>query len=436
MFYRSVQEELKKWKDNPERKPLIINGARQVGKSTALKQFGLENFPKVHYFNFEIESNLRNLFETSLSPASILKGLMIEKDIKIDHQHDLIIFDEIQSCPKALHSLKYFQEDNFKTNICAAGSLLGIHLSSESYPVGKVDEINMFPLSFKEFLLALKLNLLAEELDKEITPHIHGKFWEIWKLYLVVGGLPEVVSTYVSYKDNIFEALTNVREKQKLLINEYIRDMAKHSGKINALHLERVFREIPVQLAKNQDDSVKRFRFSGVLPSVSQYARFASVFDWLNGAGLIFKVPIVDRVEVPIIQHIQESKFKAYIFDVGILSALIDIPPKILLDFDFHTYKGYIAENYVLQEMKCSGVDKVYGWQGTNAEIEFLVSSFSGIIPIEVKAGSVKKAKSFASYIKKYSPEKGFIFGATIPRQDGIVFREPIYRAGITLKNK
>ncbi len=431
MFYRDILNDLKLWKNNPQRKPLIVNGARQVGKSTILKEFGKSDYPNIHYFNFELEPALNSLFESSLDPSIILKNLMINKNININKK-DLLFFDEIQNSPKALNSLKYFQENSPEINLCAAGSLLGIHLSHESYPVGKVDELSMYPLSFKEFLLALDMKMLADELSGSINNFLHEKFWETWKLYLIVGGLPEVISTYLKFRDNVFQALNSVREKQKLLINEYVRDMAKHSGKANSLHLERVFREIPIQLAKSQDDSVKRFRFSGVLQGVSQYSRFASVFDWLQGAGLVFKVPLVDSVEIPLIQHVKESKFKAYLFDTGILSALIDMPVKSLLDFNFNTYKGYLAENYVLQELMCRGVNStIYGWQGKNAEIEFLVSGFSGIIPIEVKSGSVKKAKSFASYIKRYSPEKGIILGNTTSRKDGIVFREPIYKAGV-----
>jgi len=431
MFYRKIEDKLSKWLANTGRKPLILNGARQVGKSTVLKKFGAENFKKLHYFNFEIDEKLKILFENTLDPKEILKGLMIEKNIEINTNTDLIFFDEIQVCPRALHSLKYFQENAPNIKICAAGSLLGVHVSNDSYPVGKVDELFMYPMSFEEFLLALGREILVSELRSEIKEFIHLKLWDLWKLYLVVGGLPEVVSTYLDSEENIVTALINVREKQRLIIHEYIRDMAKYSGKANALHLERVFREIPIQLAKSQDDSVKRFKFSGVLPSVSQYSRFASVFDWLKGAGLIFKVPIVDSVEIPLVQHISESRFKAYLFDVGMLGALADIPPKMLLDFNFNTYKGYLAENFVLQELKCRGIDNLYSWQGTKAEIEFLTTSFSGVIPIEVKAGSVKRAKSFASYIKKFKPEKGIILGATVSRKDGVVVREPLYKAGV-----
>lgn len=431
MFHRKIEEKLDLWLVNKGRKPLILNGARQVGKSTVLKKFGSENFKKLHYFNLEIEEKLKLLFDTSLDPKEILKGLMIEKNIEINTETDLIFFDEIQSCPKALHSLKYFQENMPEIKICAAGSLLGVHTSEGSYPVGKVDELFMYPLNFEEFLLALGKDLLISELRSDISEFIHLKLWDIWKLYLVVGGLPEVVSTYLDSAENILTALTNVREKQKLIANEYIRDMAKYSGKVNALHLERVFREIPIQLAKSQDESVKRFKFTGVLPGISQYSRFASAFDWLKAAGLIFKVPIVDSVEVPLVQHLSESRFKAYLFDVGILGALAEIPPKILLDFNFNTYKGYVAENFVLQELRCRGIDQIYSWQGTQAEIEFLVTTFSGVIPIEVKAGSVKRAKSFSSYVKKYKPEKGLILGATTSRKDGIVLREPLYKAGV-----
>jgi predicted AAA+ superfamily ATPase len=431
MFYRKIESKLKNWLVSPTRKPLIINGARQVGKSTVLKKFGTENFSRLHYFNFEVDNKLKILFENTLDPKEIIKSLMIERNIEINAATDLIFFDEIQVCPKALHSLKYFYENTPDYKVCAAGSLLGVQLSDDSYPVGKVDELHMFPLTFEEFLLAHGQELLIKELNLKVSEYLHLKLWEFWRLYLVVGGLPEVVSIYLNNQDQITLALTKVREKQNLIVNEYLRDMSKYSGKANALHLERIFREVPIQLARNQDSSVKRFKFVGVIPSVSQYSRFASAFDWLKAAGLIFKVPIIDLVEIPLIQHASESRFKAYLFDVGILGALADIPPKVLLDFKFDTYKGYFAENFILQELRARGIENVYCWHGSQAEVEFLVTTFSGILPIEVKAGSVKKAKSFNSYIKKFQPEKGYIFGATTPRQDGVVFREPLYRVGV-----
>lgn len=441
MYARFLENDLKNWSKGRNRKPLIVNGVRQVGKTSLLKKFGSENFEQCHTINFELSPTLRLIFEATLNPQSIVESLSFHFGQKINLENDLLFFDEIQACPKALNSLKYFNENLPQLAVCAAGSLLGVTLSPEPFPVGKVDELTLFPLSFAEFLSAIGEKLLLEALEKEDAAEsfpigIHEKLWNFWKHYLVVGGLPEVVQQYEREKNNLVSAFQAVREKQLLLINEYLRDMAKHSGNANARHLERVFRSIPAQLAKTVDDSVSRFRFTGVVPGVSQYSRLVSAFDWLQRAGLMLKVPIIDSVVTPLTQHVKESFFKAYLFDVGLMGALGEISPKELIDFQFGTYKGYVAENYVAQALKTSGIKNLYAWNEKTAEIEFLVSAVNGILPVEVKAGSVKQAKSLGIFIKRYKPERAYIFGATTPRDDKpndstTVHRRPIYAAGI-----
>lgn len=370
----------------------------------------------------------------------IVNSLTLQLSREIDLEHDVVFFDEIQACPRALHSLKYFQEQMPSLSVCAAGSLLGVTLSREPFPVGKVDTLRMFPFSFDEYLLALGEDLLVDVLlhaktDADYPAGAHEKLWDHWRYYLVVGGLPEVVASYVDKRDELFLALNIVREKQLALVNEYIKDMAKHSGSTNALHLERVFRSVPAQLARAQDDSVGRFRFKGVVPGISQYSRLVSAFDWLVGAGLVYKIPIIPSALAPLSQFEKESFFKLYVFDTGLLGALGDIPPPQFLDFEFGTYKGYVAENYVLQAIKTSGVGKVYGWNEKMAEIEFLFNDFDGPVPVEVKSGRVTQAKSLGVFMKRYSPKKAYIFGTTPIRDEKVaktlVLRRPIYTAGL-----
>ena len=436
-YYRKIERDLISWSKLENRKPLILNGARQVGKTYVLNKFAKENFRTVHYLNFESDIKLLSLFQGGLEPKKIIDGIRLHRNIEIDVEHDILFFDEIQACPLALTSLKYFCEKMPSLAICAAGSLLGVRLSKEPFPVGKVHELNMFPLDFSEFLLAIgevvAADLLSSKDGGPLTVAAHATLWELWRLYLVVGGLPEVIQEFSKSKDSLLKALTDARQKQILLINEYLKDMAKHAGQANALHLERIFRNIPAQLAKVQEDSVKRFRFTGVVPGISQYLRLASAFDWLEGSGLIYKIPIIDSAQVPLRQHVKESIFKAYIFDTGILGALGDIPIKTLLDFEYGTYKGYVAENFALQALKASGVGTVYGWSEGTAEVEFIVQDFVGPVPIEVKSGSVRQAKSLTQFVRRYKPEKAFIFGATLSREDGVVRRRPLYLTGLQL---
>lgn len=435
MYFRSAIKQLEIWKSRQQRKPLIVNGARQVGKTSLVKSFGKDSFSQVHYFNFEIEDALHTLFQESLIPAEIIKKLSLHRGLKINLDSDLLIFDEIQSCPRALNSLKYFAEDLPKQAVIAAGSLLGLSLSSEPYPVGKVEEINLYPLSFIEFLMALGRQDLVEELEQAriqfvISTSLHNLLFNLWKEYLIVGGLPEIVSIYCQHAGDAYEKVLNVRERQLELVSSYVKDMAKHSGKSNALHLERIFKSIPAQLAKVIDDSVRRFRFSGVVPGISQYSSLASAFSWLAAAGLIYKVPEIHGAAQPLSQHTKESIFKLYLFDCGILGAIGAIPAKLFYDFKTDCYKGFVAENFVIQALTCFNTRNIYGWREGEAKVEFIWQSERGVVPIEVKSGQVRQAKSLGVFMRKYDPFKAVIFGATIPRRDKNILRLPIYTAG------
>lgn len=414
---RLIQEALKKWKHNKNRKPLVLKGVRQTGKTYSLKEFGKSEFPAFHYLNFEENKKAAGLFIENLNPKRIINDLSFLLDKTIDIKNDLLILDEIQACPEALTSLKYFAEELPEFAVCCAGSLLGLSLNETSFPVGKIDLLHMHPLCFAEFLEAINdtksLTLLNELHSKDtISEIVHEHLWQQLKIYLVIGGLPEVVRTFAENKNNLHTGISLARVKQQELIFGYYSDIAKHSGKVNAMHIDRVWRNIPNQLAQSQDGSAKRFQFGGIVPGIDRYQRLANVFDWLIAAELVIKVPIIEYVALPLSAHSEESRFKLYLFDVGILGALADLPPKSILDYNYGTYKGYYAENFVAQQFIAKGINNLYSWQEDRAEIEFLRVENSAIIPIEVKSGWVTRNQSLNKYAEKYQPPYRAVFSA------------------------
>ena len=392
-------------------------GARQVGKTYILKQFGEESFPAAHYVNFEEDESLHTVFQQNLNPERILQELSFHFDSSINSEKDLLIFDEIQACPKALTSLKYFHEKMPGFAICSAGSLLGLQLGETSFPVGKVEHLQMFPMSFEEFLEGsgdaryseLLRNVKAHETMADVA---HSHLWESLRNYFIVGGLPEVVQTFADYKEDLFTALGLVRKRQTELVRDYVADIAKHSGKQNAMHIERIWQNIPAQLSKVQNGSTPRFRFKGVVPGIKAYSRLTGAIDWLLAAGLIIKVHIVNCGELPFSAYTTENRFKLLCFDVGILGAISQLPPKTIRDYDYGTYKGYFAENFIAQEFRCAGVGQLYSWKEKTAEVEFLREENGDVLPVEVKSGFVTQAKSLKVFAQKYSPRYRTIMSA------------------------
>lgn len=406
---RYILSDLKEWKDKIGRKPLILQGVRQTGKTYVLKEFGETCFQQLHYLNFELNPGLVKLFQGDFQPTRILTDLRFVLGRDIDPAHDLLIFDEIQACPPALTSLKYFAEQLPELAVCCAGSLLGLTLSESSFPVGKVEFMSMYPMSFSEFLLANEetaaLGILNQcSLETSLSETVHSHLWEQFKIYLVTGGLPEVVQTYLHHKANPYLAFQAVRQKQNDLIFGYYADIAKHSGKVSAMQIDRLWRAIPSQLAKTQDGSSQRFQFKGIIPGIDRYQRLANVIDWLLAAHLIIKVPCIAHVELPLSAYTEASFFKLYVFDVGILAALSDLSAQSILAYDYGTYKGYYAENFIAQELQTRHQVPLYSWQEGHAEIEFLFAKEASIIPIEVKSGWVTRNQSLNKYAEKYHP--------------------------------
>ena len=347
---RKMMDRLIEWKKEKIRKPLLLKGTRQVGKTHLLKEFGIQYFSQFHYFDFEKEPFLGKIFEPDLNPRRILDHLSLHTHKPIHIGKDLIIFDEIQAIPKALTSLKYFCEECPKLHLCGASSLLGLHPNSATFPVGKATFETLRPMSFEEFLMASQdkgLSVIQKLSSQgEISELQCSYLWDQLKRYFIVGGLPEAVSIYCEYKDTPFEAFSRVRKKQDDLLTAYYPDIVRYSGKVNASHIDRVLQSIPEQLNPSHKNPITRFKFRGIIPGVVHYARLASAIDWLETAGLIIKTKTYRK----------ENSFKLFLFDVGLLGSMSHLSPTTILEADHRNLKGLI-ENFAAQ-----GEENLINW--------------------------------------------------------------------------
>lgn len=433
---RAAMTFLSEWKNKKDRKPLVVKGARQVGKTWLLKEFGKNNFKNCRYFDFEKEkSRWTPVFANDIDPKTVLRNISLLLNEQIDSKNDILIFDEIQNIPRAITSLKYFHDEMPEIAIISAGSLLGIILSDESFPVGKVEFFNLSPMNFKEFLLNYGNDLLfkvyEEAWKKKATDEtLHAKLTEVMREYLITGGMPEAAGYFLNHRNNpgVFDA---VRKKQRDLLNTYQADFAKHSGKNNAVHISAVYQNVPVQLASNINDSVKKFKFKEALKGKKGYTELSGPIDWLVNAELIIKIPICNRAELPLKAFCKDNTFKLYYNDIGLLGAELDLPPSAILMDDYGMSKGYFMENFAAQELFHSSERPVYAWNERTSEIEFIITEGRNIVPVEVKSGTRTKAKSLQQYILKYNPEKAYILsGYKHFNTDKNISRIPLYYAG------
>jgi len=427
---RDLFQKLIEWKHRRNRKPLLLKGARQVGKTWLLTQFGNKEFSHTHTLNFERDPDACTLFEGSLSPNTILRNIELYLNRSIDTSSDLILFDEVQECPRVLTSLKYFAEERSELPICCAGSHIGLALGSSSFPVGKVEPLTLYPMTFREFLEAQHTKLV-EMIDAPppIPEAFHSRLWEELKTYYVTGGMPEVVQCYLDRQPASHETFLEIREVQNRLIQGYRADFAKHSGKTNAAHINRVFDNVPEQITKTVDSSVGRYRFKDVIPGYTKFSQLESPVDWLIQSGLILPVYIVDSPAIPLRSRRKDNTFKLFLFDIGLLGCMADIPVRSVLSQDFGSYKGFLAENYVAQELRSSGIPELYTWRGKTSEIEFLIVVGGNIIPIEVKSGSrLHRAKSLTVFREKYEPEATVGVSAGPERISGNHHHLPLYK--------
>lgn len=408
---RLLYKQLVDWKSKQNRKPLLLKGARQVGKTWLIEEFGKNEFRAVHTFNFQEEPELAGILKKSLNPVNIIRSLELSYSININIEADLIFFDEIQECPEAITSLKFFFEKIPKTAVCCAGSHIGVTRLETSFPVGKIDTLILHPMNFQEFLMNNHREML-ELFDKpESLPSIiHNKLLELLKVYFALGGMPEVNKIYNAERQLNLEIFKEIRYIQNQIITGYQSDFSKHAGKVNANHINRVFENIPVQIMKNTDFSVGRFRFKDVIPGYSKYSQLIGPIEWLVKAGLCHPVYVIEHPAIPLKAYRKENLFKLMLLDIGLLNSMNNISLGSILQQDFGIYKGYLAENFTAQELISYGINDLYSWRGRTSEIEFLLQDEDSVIPLEVKSGMrTSRTKSLDVFIEKHSPHTSYI---------------------------
>ena len=399
---RRLEQDLKKWKDSPMRKPLLLLGARQVGKTWLMRHFGDENYKDVVYIRFDRNERMRRIFETSnYDMKELLLLMQAETNINIKPGDTLIILDEIQDCPAALTSLKYFCEDLPDYHVMAAGSLLGVKQHhGTGFPVGKVNTMILYPLTFREFMTALEHphDIDFIELQKwESVKLISDRLTHLLKLYYYIGGMPEVVNTYLQTKD--FSA---VRSAQNEILSNYANDFSKHVPAMLAAKLSLLWESIPHQLAKEN----KRFIYKEV-DSKMRARDLESAMDWLFRAGLIYRVDRINEPSLPIGAY-RDGAFKLYFLDVGLLGAKCELEVSTILEKSaiFKEFKGALTEQFVQQELRAESQISPHYWQSDTfrAEVDFVIQTSMNVVPIEVKAEHNTKAKSLLNYCRKYKP--------------------------------
>ena len=422
---RLIFKQLNDWKYSVNRKPLIMRGARQVGKTWVVKEFGKRAYKNVVYINFESTKTLQNLFETDYSIERILFALRVETGVEIEPENTLLIFDEIQECKGALTSLKYFYENAPQYHIIAAGSLLGVAMSgATSFPVGKVNFLNIYPMSFVEFLLALNEKPLIDLLiskDWEFIKVFKTKYINLLRLYFYVGGMPEAVQAFVNK-----QSLENVRIIQSEILTAYEQDFSKHAPNEIVPRIRLIWQSIVAQLSKEN----KKFIY-GALKKGARAKEYEMALAWLVDAGLIYKVHVAKKPAIPLLSYMDYSAFKLYGVDVGLLSAMGDIDSKTILDGNsiFEEFKGSITEQFVLQQLKSTADYPVCYWtnEKSTAEIDFIVQKEGKIIPIEVKATVNLQAKSLKSYCQKFQPEMAIRTSLADFKEEEWITNIPLY---------
>ena len=422
---RQLMTELVRWKESPRRKPLILNGARQVGKTWLLKEFGREHFDTVAYVSLDENSAVRDLFEQDLDPARIIRDLSILTGVAIRPSSTLIILDEIQAAPKAITSLKYFCENAPEYAVAAAGSLLGISATEGTgYPVGKVNTLDLYPLSFREFLDATGNVMLRELVDSADTVSISvfsSKLIPLLRRYFVVGGMPAVVAGFIEG-----EALSSVRDMQSQILEDYLRDFAKHAPlRINPKMVE-AWNSIPVHLAKEN----KKFIF-GQVREGARAKDYAESLTWLAQAGLIHKVPRITKPGIPLSAYNDNKSFKVFLLDVGLLGAMAGLDPTVVLDGNtaFTEFKGSLTEQYVCQQLvsDCGLTPHYWSAENSSGEIDFLVQRASGVYAIEVKAEENLRAKSLRAFKAAHPEIKSVRFSLSGYREQDWMRNVPLY---------
>ena len=421
---RNAIQNLIKWKSSGDRKPMVLKGARQVGKTWLMKEFGQSQYDSYVYFNFDEEDELKSIFETNKNPHRVIELLSMIVGEKILPEKTLIIFDEIQECPEALNTLKYFKEKAGNYHVIAAGSLLGTLLAKpKSYPVGMVNLLDIYPLTFDEFLDAVDpaLYFYYDSIQKgqQIEEIFHNRLLEAYNNYLIIGGMPECVSAWVNYKDP-----SKISQIQRELIEVYENDFSKYNGQVNSGRILMVFRSIVSQLAKPNE----KFMY-GAVREGARARDFEEAIEWLVSAGMLNRVYNVSKMEHPLSAFDKLVQFKLFVFDTGLLKHMAGIDNSaILLKADYQ-FKGPLTENYILQQLRGQFEVEPRYYSDKNSEIDFVLQYGTEIIPVEAKGGEDKSAPSFKRYISKVEPEHALRYSKRGYRKDGYITNIPVYLA-------
>lgn len=422
---RNLLNKLLKWKEMPNRKPLIIRGARQTGKTWLMREFGKKAFKKMVYVNFENEPRFHNLFIKDYNTARIISMLELHLNEKIDAEDTLLIFDEIQAVDGGLTSLKYFCEEAPQYAIVAAGSLLGISLhANQSFPVGKVDFLDLYPMSLEEFMCAAGKKMLwdamvAQEWDMVAT--FHDELLQMLRIYMYVGGMPEVVKQWVDNQD--FFA---VREKQQNILRSYVADFSKHIPDDQVPRVNMVWDSLPAQLAKEN----KKFIY-GIIRDGARAKDFELAIMWLFNCGLVLKSHRVKVPSMPLKAYQDFQTFKLFMVDVGLLGAAVGLQTQMLLEGNrlFTEFKGALTEQYVMQELSAQNFDYIGYWtnERSTAEVDFVIQHKGEVVPIEVKSGENLRSRSFTQFCRTYEPKIAFK-ASTLPYHGGMdIVNVPLY---------
>jgi predicted AAA+ superfamily ATPase len=423
---RDIYKQLIEWKTSQRRKPLLLEGARQTGKTYALQHFGKHHYEQVAYLNFERDKKLANYFEQDLNPERLIKVLSVHARLTINPKNTLLIFDEIQECPHALNSLKYFCEEAGEYHIASAGSLLGIKTANtNSFPVGKVNFLKLFPMNFNEFISAMGEDELRHYLEhyptfENIPEALHLRLIDWLKTYYFVGGMPEAVFEYKKH-DN-FQAARDVHIE---IVKSYENDFSKHAPASQFMKIVTIWEHIHTQLAKEN----KKFIFS-VIKKSARGREYEEAIQWLVDAGLIYKCFHCDTIKHPLHAYKDSHIFKIYLLDIGLLGEQGNLAADTIINGDqlFTEFKGACTENFVAQELKAAGHKNLFYWTSSGtAEVDFLVEHKNNIYPLEVKAGISKKKKSLTSYAHKYNAK--ILSRSTLMnlKQDDNVYNYPLY---------
>ena len=426
-MYRKAIQSLINWKSDEERKPLVLKGARQVGKTWLMKEFGEKYYDSFVYFNFDEEDELRSVFETNKDPRRIIELLSIIAGEKIFPGKTLIVFDEIQECPAALNALKYFKEKANEYHVIAAGSLLGTLLAApKSYPVGMVNLLDVCPLTFDEFLCATDPSLFdyyeSIRKDLQIEEIFHNRLLDAYNNYLIIGGMPECVQSWIKHKDP-----AGVSRIQRELIEVYENDFSKHNGKVNSGRILMVFRSIVSQLAKPNE----KFMY-GTVREGARARDFEEAIEWLVSAGMLNRVYNVSKTEHPLPAFDKQDQFKLFVFDTGLLKHMAGVDNGAVLLKNDYQFKGPLTENYVLQQLRGQFDVEPRYYSDKNSEIDFVLQNGTEIIPVEVKGGEDKSAPSFKNYVHDRAPGHAIRFSKRGYRKDGDITNIPLYLAAKT----